>query len=909
LQKKKRKHNHRRWLVWFVSLALVGMICAALSYVMIIFSGQKYLLEHVNKLDLDEASIIYDADGNEAAKLFVQNRESVTLDEVPEKLREAFIATEDKRFATHSGIDMYSIGRALYRDIIHRSAVEGASTITQQLARNLFLTANKTFFRKAQEASIAIALENNFSKDQILQLYLNRIYFGSGAYGIKAAAKTYFAVDDLNKLTLAQMAALASIPKAPSIYAPDADVEKAKDRRGVVLTLMEDQGYISAEEKAKALDEELVVKRFESGSKSEIQTMIDYTVEEATQTYGLTEDQLLRGGYKIYTTMNTKAQKALEEAYAKDSYFQKEMNGTKMQSAMVIYDQQDGGVVAMIGGREYVAKGLNRATARRQPGSTFKPIIDYGPALEFGVLQPYSLLVDKDQSYGNYHPRNYNNQYLGEVTMFQALQKSMNQPAVWTLNKVGLTKAMGFAERLGITFDAQDRNLAIALGGMTYGVTPLQMARAYGAFASGGYLNTPHAIVKILDEDGRQVAVFKGQKTQVMSAQTSYDMTLLLQGVVGTGGTGVKAAMDRPVAGKTGSTQLDLKGLERYYRDIWFVGYTPQWTGAVWMGFDKTDAKHYVTSDSGNAAALFKAVMTAALAGIEKGAFAKPDGVKDPSRPPKAVTDLRAEPASDGRSVILSWSGVGDNASYELYRKGKADADYTMLLLAASAKMQDLTVKPGETYEYYVVAKQTGTDLKSDRSNVVIVALPAEKQPGLGLPQLPGLPGVGAPGEPGGAGKPPGGGSTPPPGIGLTPVPGTGGVSPGGTPGGGNTGGTGNTGGNGNVGGTVGGTGGGTGGSSGGGPGVTGGTSGGTGSSNGGIGGSGGITGGSTGTGTGTAPDPNKPPTSGTQPPTGSQTPGSGQTASPTGSSQTGQTSSFGQTQLPAYPSSTTAPR
>jgi penicillin-binding protein 2A len=849
---------------------------------MIIYNGQKYLMGHVNQLDLDEASIIYDAEGKEAAKLYVQNRESVTLDEVPEKLREAFIATEDKRFATHSGIDMYSIGRALYRDILHRSAVEGASTITQQLAKNLFLTSNKTFFRKAQEASIAIALENNFSKDQILQLYLNRIYFGSGAYGIKAAAKIYFAVDDLNKLTLAQMAALASIPKAPGIYAPDADVEKAKDRRGVVLSLMEDQGYISEAEKTKALDEELVVKRFESGSKSEIQTVIDYTVEEATETYGLTEDQLLRGGYKIYTTMSTKAQKALEEAYKKDSYFQKEMNGTKMQSAMVIYNQQDGGVVAMIGGRGYVAKGLNRATVRRQPGSTFKPVVDYGPALDFGVLQPYSLLEDKDQSYGNYHPHNYNDQYLGQVTLFQALQKSMNQPAVWTLNKVGLTKAMGFAERLGITFDAQDRNLAIALGGMTYGVTPLEMARAYGAFASGGYLTTPHVIVKIVDEDDRQVAVFKGQKTRVMSAQTSYDMTMLLQGVVASGGTGVKAAMDRPVAGKTGSTQLDLKGLDRYYRDIWFVGYTPQWTGAIWMGFDKTDTKHYVTSDSGNAAALFKAVMTAALAGVEKGEFAKPEGVKEAGKPPAAVTDLRAEPASDGRSVNLSWSGVGEGVSYELYRKGKADADYTMLLLAASAKMQDLTVKPGETYEYYVVAKQTGTDLKSGRSNVVSVALPASVPPELGLPQLPGLPGGGTPGAPGGAGKPPAGGSTPPPGIGLPPVPGTGGGS---SPGGGSAGGNGG-------GGTTGGTTGGTGGTIGGTGGTTGGTSGG---------------GGTTGAGTVTTPTPSKPPASGTQPPTGGQTSGSGQTAPPSGESQTGQTPITGQTQPPNDPSSTTA--
>lgn len=798
--RKKRKMTAGRLFVWIAAAGLVGAICAIGMYILIILHGQKYLMDHIDKLNLDEASIIKDADGNEVTKLYVQNRELVTLDEVPEKLRDAFIATEDRRFNSHFGIDIWSIGRALYRDIVHRGAVEGGSTITQQLAKNIFLDADKTLFRKVQEASIAIALENNFSKDEILEKYLNRIYFGNSAYGIKAAAQTYFGKDDLNKLTLAEMATLAGIPKSPGTYSPVDNPQKSKERRDLVLSLMAEQGYITEQEKEKAMQEPLVATLNKPSGQKDYLTFIDYVVKEAENVYGISEDELLRGGYQIYTTLNVKAQKAMENAYANDKLFQKDMNGDPMQSGMVIYNQKDGGIVAMIGGRDYARKGWNRAIQPRQPGSSFKPIVVYGPALESGKWNPYSTLKDEDMSFGNYHPQNYDLTYRGSVTMLEAVKKSLNVPAVWLLNQIGIDSGMKFAQKLGIPFAPEDRNLAIALGGMTRGVSPLQMARAYGAFANQGYLNKEHAIVKIVDTNGRQVAAFKPEKTQVMSAKTAYYMTQMLQAVVEPGGTGASARMNRPVAGKTGSTQVDIKGLEKYYRDIWFVGYTPEWTAAVWMGFDKTDSKHYVTMSSGGAAVLFKEVMSAALAGTPVTSFTKPPGVEDLAAPPKAVTDLKATLDQDGRAVLLSWSAAGDNVAYRLYRKGSKDQEFTMILPGEGTEIKDMTVQPGETYQYYVVAVNKDTDVESGKSNVVEIAVPAGQvlpgplnpMPGAGNGGNPQIPpadggaedGTGRPGN--GSGRPPAQDGTP-----GTTTPGTGGGqgSPDGTaPGGANSG-------------------------------------------------------------------------------------------------------------------------
>lgn len=858
-KKKKTKFSVGKALLFAFIAALVALICALGVYIFIIINGNKILSENQDKLDMNEASHVYDAAKNEVAVLARENREVVKPEEIPLKLQQAFIATEDRRFGQHSGIDFLGIGRALVKDIVARSAVEGGSTITQQLAKNIFLNNNKTFFRKATEMSIAVALEDNFSKEEILTMYLNRIFFGQNSFGIKAAAKKYFNVTDLNKLETWQMATLAAIPKAPSTYNPISHPDKSKDRRAVVLKLMADQGYITEDERAKAAAIDYVAPATTTGSKKDYLTYVDYVLEEANDKYGLTEEDVLTNGYKIYTTMDANAQKIMEQTFANPKFFQKDGPEQKMQGAMAIINHKDGGLVGVIGGRDYVERGLDRATIPQQPGSSFKPIIAYGPALESGNYTPYSMLQDKVVNYNGYTPRNYDGVYQGQVSMFEAVKKSINAPAIWLLNEIGLPKAMQFAENLGIPLDkTKDRNLAIALGGLTKGATPIQMAQAYGAFANNGVMNTTHAIVQILNDKGEEVAAYKPEQKTVMSAKTAWYMTLLMQGVVEPGGTGAAAKFDRPVAGKTGSTQNVIKGLEKYNRDLWFTGYTPEWSAAVWLGFDKPDAKHYVSMSSGAPAVIFKEVMSKALANKPMTQFTKPSGVSDPVPPPKGVTDLKAEYTKENRAVTLKWSSMGEGMTYQILRKEETEKDFPSepMLTTAMTDVRDITVKPGITYQYVVIPVNGSNDTTGDRSNIASVTVPADGTTDPSNPQEGGKPGEGT--------NNPNGGFT----------------------GGGNNNGTGGPDGNG-AGGVNNGAGAGT--SNGTGPGgsQSGNTGGGRGNNSGGTGSSGGKNGTGAGTGSGSSTG-TTPPNSGTGGTTSGGTGGAGTGDSGTGSSGTG---------------------
>ncbi|MCZ8513094.1 PBP1A family penicillin-binding protein [Paenibacillus filicis] len=802
-KKKKSKVTAGKVLAWTFVAAALAAICAMGVYIFIIINGDRILKQNIDKLNLDEGSIVYDANGAEVATLAAENREVVDASQIPERLKQAFIATEDRRFEEHTGIDFLGIGRALVKDVVARSMVEGGSTITQQLAKNVFLSADKTFFRKGTEMSIAVALEHQYKKDDILALYLNRIFFGNRAYGIKAASKKYFGISDLNQLKLWQMATLAAMPKAPNTYNPISNPEKAKERRGVVLKLMQEQGYITEAERAEAAAVDYSPPP-NATNNSSYQTYVDYVLREAQDTYKFEEDDILRNGYKIYTNLDPNAQKIMEQTYANDKFFQKDGPQQKMQSSMVILNNKDAGIVAMIGGRDYVARGLNRATQQpRQPGSSFKTLIAYAPALESGKFTPYSQLPDEERTYpGGYAPRNYDGVYRGSVDMFEAIKRSINAPAVWLLNEIGVKTGTQFVSKLGIQLDPQDNNLAIALGGLTKGVTTMQMAQAYSTFANNGYMNTAHAIVKIVDSSGKEVAAYKTErKAPVMSAKTAWYMTQLMQGVVEPGGTGTAAKFDRPVAGKTGSTQLDLKGLEKYNRDLWFVGYTPEWTAAVWMGFDKTDSKHYVSMSSGAPAAIFREVMSKSLAKRPMTSFQKPDSVPDVTeskpQPPKSIGDLKAEYLKEKRTVHLSWSPVGDNVTYQLFRKGSKDKDFPAapMLTTASTDVNDITAFNPDMYQY-VVVPLNGDGTAGARSNVVEVTVGPDN--GSVDPLHPGQPGNGqGQGQGQGQGKPDP--NNPQPGLpGQGGKPGAGGNGTGGPGSGAGNGGTGN--GNGGIG-------------------------------------------------------------------------------------------------------------
>jgi penicillin-binding protein 2A len=732
----------RSWLLGIMAMITLGLFIFIAGYAVIYFNGQKLLMQNLEKLDMPEATIVYDNNGKEFAKILIENRELVTLEQIPDKLEEAVIATEDQRFGEHAGVDLWSIGRAIYRDILHQELKEGGSTITQQVAKNMFLSPEKTFFRKATEVSIALALEKNFSKDEILEMYLNRINFGNGAYGVKAAAKYHFGVSDLNDLSLLEMAVLAGAPKAPSTYSPTNHPDRALERAAVVLQLMTDQGYITEEERREAINSEL---RKPSAKMNRSASAIrDYILDQAEELTGLSEDELRIGGYRIYTTVDTQAQRAVDTAFDNPELFPEDGPEQIAQGAMAIIDPKTGGIAAMSGGRNYVTKGLNRALNKnRQPGSAFKPVAVYAPALETGNYTPYSMLKDAPIDFNGYKPSNLSGKYAGEMTMFEAVKRSINLPAVWLLNEIGVKRGYQFAKDLGIELAPEDRNnLAIALGGVTQGVSPLEMARAYGAFDNGGKLAETHVITSIQDSQGNTIYSFKPSEKKVMSEQTAYYMTLLLQGVTEKGGTGVKANFGRPVAGKTGTTQIGVKGVKNSSgnRDVWFVGYTPEYAAAVWMGFDDTNKTHYLKSGSGTAAHLFATVMSEALKGRKETSFTRPKDVEEPKKGPTEIKDLAGAYDPERKQAILAWSPMTEkDVEYRLYRKEASEEAYQLLISTQATEVADITVQPGFTYQYYVTVYSPGSNQESAASNIVDVIVPLEGEgsdEGVDLPDL-----------------------------------------------------------------------------------------------------------------------------------------------------------------------------
>ncbi len=698
----------------------------------ITISGEKILTANGDKLTIYETSKVYDRSGKLMGELSIDKSEPVDSEQIPKLLKDAFIATEDKRFAEHNGVDLWSIGRAAVKDIMARSLVEGGSTITQQLAKNIFLDADKTFFRKATEMSIAMALERHKTKDEILTMYLNRIPFGGTVYGIKAASIRYFGKSDLNDLKTWEIATLAAMPKGPSKYNPLRNPELSKERRAVVLDLMFQEGHITAEERdeAKAVDY-----TYEPPAKNDsYQAFKDYVINEAEEKFGLTEDQLNRGGYKIYTTMDAQAQKAVEKAFANDDFFEKSKDDQQVQASIVIQNHENGSLVALLGGRDYERKGFSRLNSRRQPGSAFKPIVSYAPALESGEFSVNTPLNNEKQCFGDYCPRNLHG-YSKTIDMKTALTKSENIPAVWLLNEVGVGTGVKFAEKMGIKMDKADRNLAIALGGLTHGTNTLEMAGAFSVFANGGEYNAPYSIKMIQDHDGVEKYTYNAPKPKrVMSEQTAYYMTEMMQNVVNDG-TGKRARLNRPVAGKTGTTQHGINGLKSSKnRDVWFVGYTPEWTASIWMGYDKVDKDHLLNGSSGQAAALFSSVMTEALQGVPVKDFPVPGELQAPEPPEPEVaetpTDLSAAYNPDTGVVTLNWNGVSEQgAVYKIYRKEASEADFSHYMDSSALSAEDISVVVGTGYEYYVTAYDAVNDVESKPSNVAQVMLVADDLP------------------------------------------------------------------------------------------------------------------------------------------------------------------------------------
>ena len=619
--------KRKKRILIVLSVLIVLLLASAVAFFVVFDVANWQRLDPGRLHGLAQTSSLYDADGELMSELRgVENRTLVSLSEVPKHTQLAFIAAEDLRFYTHKGIDVYRIFGALRSNLRSGSRVEGASTITQQLAKLTHLSSEKTIRRKLEEVFLAFQIERQYSKDEILEMYLNTVYFGRGAYGLQAAARAFFGVD-AGELTLVQSASLAATIKAPSVYAPHMGPESNKSRRNYILQTMLENGFITQEEYDEAAGQSLWVLA-EQEDTQVYSWYVDEVLRESSERLGLTTDEVIRGGFSIYTAFDDRLQRIADDVYADSSLFPSgASDGTPMQSAMAVVDTNSGAVRAMIGGRDYAIKrGLNRATQmRRQPGSALKPLAVYGPALEKGYTTASVLLDEKTTFSGGYTPRNAGDRYYGNVTMRTAVRNSLNTTAVRLLDEIGIDTSIEYLTRMGIPTQENDKNLSLALGSMTYGVTPVELAAAYVPYANGGVYHEPYCVEKIVSSGGDVVYQHENSGRRVISEQNAYLMTSLLQSVVSSGtGTRMLSA-NTPVAGKTGTVSMSGGN-----RDIWMAAYNTELSVTVWMGFDQTDAKHKIPNGitgGKNTASVAAAFFKKAYADRDKPKFTEPDGL------------------------------------------------------------------------------------------------------------------------------------------------------------------------------------------------------------------------------------------------------------------------------------------
>ncbi|MFO1443802.1 PBP1A family penicillin-binding protein [Bacillus sp. Bva_UNVM-123] len=602
-------------------ILLLLLTCLLLTILFFAFLASTANVESL-KEGLKQSTIIYDKDEEVATKLATNRSEGLSIEEIPDYVKNAVVAIEDERFFQHNGFDVKGIARAFFKNLFSGRITGGGSTITQQLTKNALLSPEQTYKRKIEELFLAVEIEKKYKKNEILQMYLNQVYFGSGAWGIEQAANKYFN-KHAQQLSISESALIAGLLKAPSALDPYRNYDGAVKRRDVVLGKMKELKMINDSEYETATAEKI---QLQEGKGNFIERKypyyVDAVLDEAINKYGLTQEEIFTRGYRIYTEMDQNLQAGLERVYNQNSLFPKGRNGVLVQSGAVLLDPQSGGVRGLIGGRgEHVFRGFNRAThIKAQPGSTLKPLAVYTPALEEGY-QVTSILKDEPMSFGNYQPENASKKYGGDVEMYKAVEESLNIPAVWLLDKIGLEKGIDSLNRFGIPLEKEDEYLGIALGGMHKGISPLKLAEAYTTFPNGGKRHDAHLITKIVGPTGNIIAKRKKKTVNVTSKMTANQMTSMLLNVVesGTGeGTKIKGVQ---LAGKTGSTQLPYKDINGT-KDQWFVGYTPNLVGAVWLGYDKTDREHYLAkSSSQTVVPLFKAIIEQSLPYVEQEEF------------------------------------------------------------------------------------------------------------------------------------------------------------------------------------------------------------------------------------------------------------------------------------------------
>lgn len=620
----RKKLNPIRFLVFLIVIIFVMAAVSGLGLMIVSIKDLPAFNEA--KLIPASATLIFDKDGKQTAQIGLENRLHIPINDVPEHVQEAFLAAEDHYFYDHHGIRIKAIIRATYNDALRFIGkdrnLQGASTITQQLVKLSFLTPERTLKRKVQEAILALQLERRYSKTEILEMYLNRIYLGEGTYGIQAAAQRYFG-KSAGDLTVGEAAMLAGITRSPNNYSPFRNIETATNLRNKVLDNMHEYNMLDQttcqQEKSKSLE---LASHDKTANPYPYPYFLDYVIEQLVDQFG--EEMVFKGGLKVYTTLDPNIQ----------SYAEKAMNNAKNfpatkankdglmqpQGAMVVLDPANGAIRAVVGGREHThMRALNRATMSiRQPGSVIKPVLVYAPAVDLLGMGPATILNDTRVTYAkyqNYRPNNYDGVFRGLITMRTAISISANIPAVRVFtDSLNMTQGVEFANKLGL--DYKITGPAMALGSQE--VTVLQLAGAYAAFANGGIYHKPMAISRVYDRTGNLIYEAEEMPYRAMKETTAYLITDMLRTVVQSG-TGTRAAIANwPVAGKTGTTDEQ--------KDIWFAGYTPELVSVVWIGYDMP-AKMPHSYGGIYPAGIWREVMQQAHQGLNPRSFTRPEGI------------------------------------------------------------------------------------------------------------------------------------------------------------------------------------------------------------------------------------------------------------------------------------------
>ncbi|MGX7111529.1 transglycosylase domain-containing protein [Gemella cuniculi] len=614
--KKKNKNIWMRILKYGLYAASVAIISLFFLCVFWIYQAPAF---DSKILDNNSRTIVYDVNNNEVAKLGNQVGENLETSDIPQQIQDAILATEDNRFFEHGAVDFRRLVGAVVSNLTSGFGSQGASTISQQLIKRTFLDDNKSVKRKVQEAYLAYKLEQNYDKESIFTMYVNRIYYSDGVYGLKTAAKYYYN-KNLNQLTLPQIALLAGIPQHPNTYNPYDNPEAAKARRDTVLYLMKYHGKIT-EAEANAAQQTDVLSGIVSRDKnnrgilssefdSKHTSYMNQIVTELrnSKEYKDYEGDVLNLGLKIYTNFDPKIQNSLSDSVNAN------YAGIKQASnvAMVVLNNENSGIAALYGGKNQTFNGYNIATqAKLQPGSSIKPILAYGPAVEY--LGWGSSQTINDSPIQGTQIQNWDRQYHGNITMNNALVWSYNIPAIKTYQQVGFDKVKQYASNVGMNIT--DDSLTTPIGGSSDGFSPLQMAGAYVPFSNGGYYATPKAIKKVYDNEGSEVKSFStDDRKRVIKESTAYIMTSMLRNVVN--GTATNSRITgADMAVKTGTTTFGEAeatkygfDINNYSKDSWTIGYTSNYTMAVWQGFDTIDGptKYMTQQDTQKTQALYR---------------------------------------------------------------------------------------------------------------------------------------------------------------------------------------------------------------------------------------------------------------------------------------------------------------